>query len=90
MNSHVLSKLAIFAATFVINGLQRFRGALCVCALHKFLGASTHLVGRNILDVRCDGPCVSERILQRGRSRASLRSNVRDRGLTIDSGIRDP
>jgi hypothetical protein len=50
------------------NSIGSRCGALCACVLHKFLGASTHLVGRNILDVRCDGPCVSERILQRARS----------------------
>src|SRR3981189_706369 len=42
--------------------------ALCVCALRKFLGASAHLVRRNILDVRCDGPSMPEWILQRARS----------------------
>src|ERR1700722_7160215 len=53
------AKIAVKATTF---------SALCVCALHKFFGAAVHLLGRNILDVGRDGPCVSERILQRSRS----------------------
>src|ERR1700674_3005632 len=41
---------------------------LRVGALHKFLGAAAHLLGRNILDVGCDSPCVPEGILQGPRS----------------------
>src|ERR1700722_16182526 len=52
----------------VQSGSRRYMDMLRVGALHKFLSATAHFLGRNILDVGRDGPCVSEGIPQGPRS----------------------